>query len=128
MRAKLNGLASYVDRTGATVRQKVPGMFKWEVTPGYWLLQVIWDFFMEPCPELQNEKSTAAKGQRDGHVRLQPATMLSPLSLAPPSASAHGFEEKFRRHTRWRERAPCDRVTAELDRASKTGAGRPCDP
>ena len=32
-------------------------MFKWEVTPGYWLLQVIWDFFMEPCPELLNEKS-----------------------------------------------------------------------
>ena len=47
----------YEDRTGATVRQKVPGMFKWEVTPGYWLLQVIWDFFMEPCPELLNEKS-----------------------------------------------------------------------
>ena len=47
----------YEDRTGATVRQKVPGMFRWEVTPGYWLLQVIWDFFMEPCPELINEKS-----------------------------------------------------------------------
>ena len=54
----------YEDRTGATVRQKVPGMFKWEVTPGYWLLKVIWDFFMEPCPELKDEKSTALASPR----------------------------------------------------------------
>jgi hypothetical protein len=32
------------------------GQFKWEVTPGRWLLQVIYDFFKAPSAHLADEK------------------------------------------------------------------------
>ena len=35
-------------------------MFKWEVTPGYWLLEVIWDFFITLIAAV-----TYLPGQRD---------------------------------------------------------------
>ena len=60
----LMNLRFHCRKNAGITRQKVPGMFKWEVTPGYWLLKVIWDFFMEPCPELKDEKSTALASPR----------------------------------------------------------------
>ena len=62
VQAKLRQIDEFVyeDRTGATARQKVPGMFKWEVTPGYWLLKVIWDFFITLIAAV-----TYLPGQRD---------------------------------------------------------------
>ena len=46
----------YQNREGEPVKQAMPGQFKWESTPGRWLLNVIYEFFTEPNDSLANEK------------------------------------------------------------------------
>ena len=46
----------YVNHENEEVVESVPGQFKWEVTPGRWLLQVIYDFLKAPTAHLVNEK------------------------------------------------------------------------
>eukprot|EP01043_Picozoa_sp_COSAG02_P043319 COSAG02_NODE_3762_length_6271_cov_49.947181_6_plen_54_part_00 len=38
------------------MKQAMPGQFKWESTPGRWLLNVIYEFFTEPNDSLATEK------------------------------------------------------------------------
>ena len=107
----------YADRTGATVKQKVPGLFKWEVTPGYWLLQVIWDFFMEPCPELKNEKSNTWYQ----HLH-RTCTFQEGVEFLTGAGAAAGTDEKDTTRTRRRKKAGQDKANDNDKSEAQVGA------